>query len=141
MSTGYGTAICPMSLSATICITCTNLWTWRLWFRPEDPLRHPRLPGLLLSEEIQEVHGAPGGVHHHSSLGPELLYPEWGRLSYHMVRILVGTLLEVGRDICGPRIWADILASQDRRRAGETVPAAACAWRRSAIKDRKKPLR
>lgn len=33
MSTGYGTAICPMSLSATICITCTNLWTWRLWFR------------------------------------------------------------------------------------------------------------
>lgn len=42
---------------------------------------------------------------------------------YHMVRILVGTLLAVGRGEKSPRDMADILASQDRRQAGETVPA------------------
>lgn len=43
---------------------------------------------------------------------------------YHMVRILVGTLLAVGRGELRPEDMADILASGDRRRAGETVPAA-----------------
>ena len=40
-----------------------------------------------------------------------------------MVRILVGTLLEVGRGNLRPEDMADILASQNRSRAGETVPA------------------
>ena len=40
-----------------------------------------------------------------------------------MVRILVGTLLAVGRGEKSPRDMADILASQDCRQAGETVPA------------------
>ena len=42
---------------------------------------------------------------------------------YHMVRILVGTLLDVGRGKLAPDAMGDILASQDRRQAGETVPA------------------
>lgn len=42
---------------------------------------------------------------------------------YHMVRILTGTLLAVGRGEKGPEDMAAILSSQDRRQAGETVPA------------------
>lgn len=57
-------------------------------------------------------------------LGPELRFTVSGDgFLYHMVRILVGTLLEVGRGNLRPEDMADILASQDRSRAGETVPA------------------
>jgi tRNA pseudouridine38-40 synthase len=41
----------------------------------------------------------------------------------HMVRNLVGTLLEIGRHTMGPERITEILASRDRRRAGPTVPA------------------
>ncbi|HSD51852.1 MAG TPA: tRNA pseudouridine(38-40) synthase TruA [Candidatus Methylomirabilis sp.] len=40
----------------------------------------------------------------------------------HMVRILVGTLLEVGRGKHRPSHVADVLAVRDRRRAGKTAP-------------------
>jgi len=40
----------------------------------------------------------------------------------HMVRILVGTFLEVGRGKRSPADVAGILASRDRRRAGKTAP-------------------
>jgi len=40
----------------------------------------------------------------------------------HMVRILVGTFLEVGRGKRTPAEVAEILASRDRRRAGKTAP-------------------
>ena len=40
----------------------------------------------------------------------------------HMVRILVGTFLEVGRGGRAPAQVAEILAARDRRRAGKTVP-------------------
>jgi tRNA pseudouridine38-40 synthase len=40
----------------------------------------------------------------------------------HMVRILVGTLLEVGRGRRDPAELEAILASRDRRRAGKTLP-------------------
>ncbi len=57
-------------------------------------------------------------------LGPELRFTITGNgFLYHMVRILVGTLLEVGRGKLAPAAMGDILASQDRRQAGETVPA------------------
>ena len=57
-------------------------------------------------------------------LGPELLFTfEGNGFLYHMVRILVGTLLEVGRGNLRPEEMGDILVSQDRKRAGETVPA------------------
>lgn len=42
---------------------------------------------------------------------------------YHMVRIMVGTLLEVGRGARKPEEMKEILESGDRARAGELVPA------------------
>lgn len=57
-------------------------------------------------------------------LGPELRLTFSGDgFLYHMVRILTGTLLAVGRGELAPADMAAILASQDRQRAGETVPA------------------
>jgi len=40
----------------------------------------------------------------------------------HMVRILVGTLLEVGRGKRPPSHVAEVLVTKDRRRAGKTAP-------------------
>lgn len=42
---------------------------------------------------------------------------------YHMVRILTGTLLEVGQGLRSPEEMEDILDSLDRTRAGKTAPA------------------
>jgi tRNA pseudouridine38-40 synthase len=41
----------------------------------------------------------------------------------NMVRIIVGTLVDVGRGKRRPSDMAEILASRDRRRAGKTAPA------------------
>ena len=57
-------------------------------------------------------------------LGPELRLTFSGDgFLYHMVRLLTGTLLAVGRGELRPEDMAGILASGDRSRAGETVPA------------------
>ena len=42
---------------------------------------------------------------------------------WNMVRIIAGTLLEVGRGYTNPEAVPDIIASCDRRRAGKTMPA------------------
>ncbi len=41
----------------------------------------------------------------------------------HMVRILVGTLVDVGRGRTSPEEFRDILAGRDRKSAGRTAPA------------------
>lgn len=41
---------------------------------------------------------------------------------YNMVRILVGTLLEVGQGLRDPETMPDILAARDRAAAGKTAP-------------------
>ena len=41
----------------------------------------------------------------------------------HMIRIVVGTLLDVGRGRLTPGAFREILQSKDRRRAGRTAPA------------------
>jgi tRNA pseudouridine38-40 synthase len=41
----------------------------------------------------------------------------------HMVRVIVGTLVEVGRGKHPPDWVAEVLASRDRTRAGPTAPA------------------
>ena len=42
---------------------------------------------------------------------------------YHMIRILCGTLLEVGRGRISPSALSEILAGKNRRLAGPTAPA------------------
>lgn len=42
---------------------------------------------------------------------------------YHQVRNMVGTLIEVGRGRWAPSQVGEIIASRDRRRAGQTAPA------------------
>jgi len=41
----------------------------------------------------------------------------------HMVRNIMGTLIEVGRGLRAPRSFAELLASRDRTKAGPTAPA------------------
>jgi len=41
----------------------------------------------------------------------------------HMVRNLIGTLIEVGKGKSTPKDFSDIMAARDRRRAGMTAPA------------------
>ena len=42
---------------------------------------------------------------------------------YNMVRIIAGTLVEIGRGRIEPEAMADILAACDRSKAGPTMPA------------------
>ncbi len=59
-----------------------------------------------------------------SQRGPELVFEiEANRFLRHMVRILVGTMVEIGRRTRPPTSIADLLASGDRRTAGVTAPA------------------
>ncbi|MGH7355133.1 MAG: tRNA pseudouridine(38-40) synthase TruA [Candidatus Rokuibacteriota bacterium] len=45
------------------------------------------------------------------------------RFLHHMVRVIVGSAIEVGRGARPPGWLADVLASRDRTRAGPTAPA------------------
>ena len=42
---------------------------------------------------------------------------------YNMVRIIVGTLINVGRGACPPEKVKEILEARDRRKAAATAPA------------------
>ena len=56
--------------------------------------------------------------------GPELIFEiEANRFLRHMVRILVGTMVEIGRGTRPPAAMDDLLASGDRTAAGPTAPA------------------
>jgi len=56
-------------------------------------------------------------------LGGELCFEVEGNgFLRHMVRNLVGTLLEVGRGRCSPESIPELLAARDRSRAGPTAP-------------------
>ncbi len=59
-----------------------------------------------------------------SQRGPELIFEiEANRFLRHMVRILVGTMVEIGRGTRPPTAIAELLASGDRTAAGATAPA------------------
>jgi len=56
--------------------------------------------------------------------GPRLeIVIEANRFLHHMVRVIAGTLLEVGRGRIGPERVEEILRKRDRRAAGPTAPA------------------
>lgn len=65
--------------------------------------------------ERLDVQGRPGGEIRFEAFGKGFLR--------HMVRTLVGTLLEVGRGRRPPDSLPALLATRDRRRAGPTAPA------------------
>jgi tRNA pseudouridine38-40 synthase len=48
---------------------------------------------------------------------------EANRFLFHMVRVIAGTLMEVGRGRVEPEHVAEILRKKDRRGAGPTAPA------------------
>lgn len=61
-------------------------------------------------------------------IGDEIWFTFYGNgFLYHMVRILMGTLLEVGRGMRKPESMTEILASGDRQQAGPLVPAKGLA--------------
>jgi tRNA pseudouridine38-40 synthase len=56
--------------------------------------------------------------------GSELVYTVRGRgFLHHMVRNIVGTLVQAGREHWAPGVMDEILAARDRSRAGKTAPA------------------
>ena len=56
--------------------------------------------------------------------GPLIIFAvEGSGFLYHMVRTMVGTVLEVGRGRCPPERVTEIIASKDRAQAGVCVPA------------------
>jgi len=56
--------------------------------------------------------------------GPYLLVTvQANRFLYHMVRVIAGTLLEVGKGRIQPEQVAEVLRKKDRRAAGPTAPA------------------
>ena len=59
-----------------------------------------------------------------SQRGPELVFEiEANRFLRHMVRIIVGTMVEIGRGTMPPEAIAELLTSGDRTAAGTTAPA------------------
>ena len=59
-----------------------------------------------------------------SQRGPELVFEiEANRFLRHMVRIIVGTMVEIGRGVRPATAMAELLASGDRTAAGATAPA------------------
>lgn len=74
--------------------------------------------GTPVKSTVRNLHeiriGRSGDLIHLVFLGEGFLH--------HMVRIITGTLLEVGLKKYPPRLVAEILASGDRTRAGPTAP-------------------
>ena len=57
-------------------------------------------------------------------LGEEILFSFFGNgFLYHMVRILVGTLIEVGKGKLEPESILDIVEAKNRSASGPLVPA------------------
>lgn len=54
---------------------------------------------------------------------------------YNMVRIIAGTLIQVGSGQIQPRQMTDILAAKDRRKAGPTAPPQGLCLRKIELKD------
>ena len=76
----------------------------------------PPIGGMGAGNTANEGDG-PGG-------SPLVIFAvEGGGFLYHMVRTMVGTLLQVGTGHWGPSCIPEILAAKDRRAAGPTAPA------------------
>jgi tRNA pseudouridine38-40 synthase len=96
---------------------------------PEMPLRNPSVPG---------PHAEPQKIQHRTTLNPQktITFSRWHRAGdlllyritgngflHHMVRNLVGTLVEIGRNSLEINDLQNILEAKDRSTAGPTAPA------------------
>ena len=73
------------------------------------------------SVQIWETNIGEGCI---DQFGKEIVIRVTGRgFLYNMVRIIAGTLMEVGRGHIAPREMEKIIAARDRRAAGPTAPA------------------
>ncbi len=92
--------------------------------------RRKRLPGLFFHEKNEKIHGPPSGIHRNpgsirrSASG---IYRE-RLLLYNMVRILTGTLLEIGMGKREPESVETILREKDRNLAGFTARQEDLLW-------------
>jgi len=81
------------------------------------------------SVAVQSVMGETGHRKHPAEMGApwagrEIVIQVAGRgFLYNMVRIMAGTLMEVGRGHMAPRQVKEILEAKDRQMAGPTAPA------------------
>lgn len=108
-------------------------YAWRLQHRP-DVRRLNRLAACLKGEIDCSAFATAKDPHEHRHryLHHAVFYMEHGALVFdvcanaflwHMVRSLVGTLIELDRSGAQPAALRDILHSADRRLAGVTAPA------------------
>ncbi|MCC7344373.1 MAG: tRNA pseudouridine(38-40) synthase TruA [Deltaproteobacteria bacterium] len=83
------------------------------------------LMGLFGLAGILPALGAEDCFHPEAEAGPALIAVTLQGPGFlkHMVRNIVGTLLEVGLSRIGPEDFRQILAARDRNRAGATAPA------------------
>ncbi len=114
------------------CAPLRNL-RWELP-RGVDPDRmRAALPALAAAEDFRalttregQAKGTQGRIHELDLLEPEAgelrLRIGANRFLHNMVRIVVGTLVDIGRGRWEPEYMAEILASGDRRLAGPTAP-------------------
>ncbi len=113
------------------------LWDRRFVFHTWyalDPRKMARAAGLMEGEHdfaafAQIAHGRKTTVRTIYACAVETPKPDTLVLRvrgsgflYNMVRIIAGTLMEVGRGKIDPETIPDIIASGDRRRAGVTLP-------------------
>jgi tRNA pseudouridine38-40 synthase len=99
-----------------------KLYRYRVWNGDRrSPLREPR---WLCLERPLDLHALRKAASHVVG-GPIVLDFEGSGFLRHMVRILVGTLLQVASGRREPDDLAAVLAARDRSRAGPTAPAHA----------------
>ena len=105
--------------SATGKTYCYSLFTGSVQL-PSERLYCSHIPGELVPNRIRECLEYIRGTHDFSSFeGSGSRDTKHG----HMVRNLVGTLIEAGRKKITPRQFLSVLESRDRTQAGPTAPS------------------
>ncbi len=120
---------------------------WELPMDVEPERIRAALPHIAAAEDFRALTTREGAAKGTATRIRELdlLEPEPGELRlrigadrflHNMVRIVVGTLVEIGRGRWEPEIMADILASGDRRQGGPTAPPQGLFLRRVSYPER-----
>jgi tRNA pseudouridine38-40 synthase len=106
---------------------------WMVFYDVDWPRIEGELAALIGTHDFSSFCASGSGAKHarctvtHASLDskddPKIVTIQANRFVYTMVRSLVGTLIDIGRGHCTQPLAA-ILSVGDRRRAGQTAPAA-----------------